>query len=232
MIELLVILFLLGLAVFAWIVTHLRPLAEHEISRLAAHRRNKKIGEYYTFEKHQVSASRDFKKSMSGDGRFYEISDSLSGFPSIAAALLKFNKHEWIIIAFERHTVVNLIWINKGFDRSTVAPYLSIENIIALAKKNGSTSVLVFHNHPNSNPACYDCRSPSNQDISSATNTAQVLNESGINLLEFVCERGNHHEYYRSPALGFYPITSFVNEIVSINGKSWRRNLALHWENR
>ena len=39
---------------------------------------------------------------MRADGRFYKIEERLFEFPALATGLLKYKKHEWIIIAFER----------------------------------------------------------------------------------------------------------------------------------
>jgi len=36
---------------------------------------------------------------MNPNGTFYRINESLFGFPATVAALLKYKKHEWIIIA-------------------------------------------------------------------------------------------------------------------------------------
>nr|MBC7244230.1 hypothetical protein [Chloroflexota bacterium] len=123
-----------------------------------------------------------------------------------------------------------MIWLNKGFDRSGVSPYLSVEKIANIAKRENYTSILIFHNHPNTNPNYYDCRKPSSKDLESANNFAHVLNTHGINLVEFVCERGIHYKYFFSPADSFLPLSEFVLAIEEINGSSKFRNLLLHLE--
>lgn len=213
-----------------FIVTHLRPLTEDEVKLLANKRRNRQIRMYFSFDNREFNVNKEFKKRMNPNGAFYRINESLFGFPATAAALLKYKKHEWIIIAFEKDKKVDLIWLNKGFDRSWVFPYLSVEDIIKNAKQENRTSVLIFHNHPNINPNYYDYRRPSDQDIKSANEFAQVLNQNGINLLEFVCERGRHYEYFLSPADTFLPLTEFVETIDKLNGQSKFKNLALHFE--
>jgi len=168
---------------------------------------------------------------MNSDGTFYRINENLFEFPAIAvAAPLKYKKHEWIIIAFEKDKKVELVWLNKGIDRSGVSPYLSVENITKIAEQKNQTSLLILHNHPNINPNYYDCRRPSDQDIKSANEFAQVLNQNGINLLEFVCERGRHYEYFLSPTETFLPLTEFVEDINNLNGQSKFKNLSLHFE--
>jgi len=167
---------------------------------------------------------------MNPDGRFYQINESLFEFPSIAAALLKYKKHEWIIIAFEQNKKVDSVWLNKGFDRSEVSLYLPMEHVANIAKKDKQTSVLIFHNHPNVNPNYYDYSRPSDKDFESASDFAQVLNRNGINLLEFVCERGIYYKYYLSLTDSFLPLSEFIYAINKVNSLSRFKNLSLHFE--
>jgi len=213
-----------------FIVTHLRPLTKDEVKSLAGKRRNRQIRMYFSFDTRELSVNKEFKKRMNPNGTFYKINENLFGFPSTAAALLKYKKHEWIIIAFENNKTIDLIWLNKGFDRSGVSPYLSVEDITKTAKRENLTSVLIFHNHPNINPNYYDCRRPSDQDIKSAKEFAKVFNSNGINLLEFVCERGKHYEYFLSPADTFLLLTEFIEAIDKANGQSKFKNLSLHFK--
>ena len=221
---------LICIIVIIFIVIHFRPLSEEEIKALGQKRRNKQISQYFSFDNREFDVNKDFKKNMNPNGAFYQINESLFQFPSLAAALLKYKKHEWIIAAFEKNKKVDSIWLNKGFDRSTVSLYLSIEHIAELARKREKTSVLIFHNHPNINPNYYDCRRPSEKDIESASDFAQTLNYNGINLVEFVCERGRHYRYYLSPADNFLPSSEFIDAINKVNGLSKFKNLSLHFE--
>jgi hypothetical protein len=185
---------------------------------------------YFSFDAREFTVNKEFKKRMNPNGTFYGISESLFDFPAIAASLLKYKKHEWIIIAFEKDKKGELIWLNKGFNRSGVSPYLSVEDIAKICKQKNRLSVLIFHNHPNINPNYYDCSRPSNKDKKSADEFAQVLNRNGINLLEFVCERGRHYEYFLSPADTFLHLREFVEAIEKDNGQSKFKNLSLHFE--
>jgi hypothetical protein len=221
---------LICIVVVIFIVIHFRPLREEEIRALGQKRRNKQISQYFSFDSREFDVNKDFKKNMNPNGAFYQINENLFQFPSLASALLKYKKHEWIIVAFEKNKKVNSIWLNKGFDRSAVSLYLSIEHVAELARKEKQTSVMIFHNHPNINPNYYDCRRPSAKDIESASDFAQVLNHNGINLLEFVCERGMHYRYYLSPADNFLPLSEFIDAIDNINGLSRFKNLSLHCE--
>jgi len=102
--------------------------------------------------------------------------------------------------------------------------------MVKIAKQENYTSVLIFHNHPNSHPNYYDCTKPSKQDIKSANSFAKILNSNGINLVEFVCERGKHYEFFLSPSNKFLPLTEFIKTIEKVNGKSKLKNLFLHFE--
>jgi hypothetical protein len=121
------------------------------------------------------------------------------------------------------------MWLNKGIDRSSVySP--NPETLCSIAKEQGYRSLIRLHNHPNANPTKYDCTKPSEQDLLSASLYAQTTSQHGINLLEFICERGKHYEYFFSAADAFYPVAAFVAHIVKVNGTSKLRNLALHCE--
>ena len=106
----------IGLFLVVFIVSHLRPLRENEINVLSEKRRNKGIIKYFSFDIQEYSVNKNFKKSMNPNGKFYQISEDLYTFPSLSAGLLKYKKHEWIIISFEKDRKISLIWLNKGFD--------------------------------------------------------------------------------------------------------------------
>jgi len=226
----LVLVSIFGLTVFIFVLTHLRPMTDYEIEQLGTKRRHKQIRTYFSFSPREFNVDKEFKKRMNPNGKLYKINEDISVFPSIAAALLKYKKHEWIIIAFERQKNVDLIWLNKGFDRSGVSPYLSVENMVNIANCENQTSVFILHNHPNTNPNYYDCRRPSTKDVESAKEFACVLNRNGINLIEFVCERGMHYEYFLSAADSFLPLSEFLIAINKVNGLSKFKNLSLHVE--
>ncbi|MBU1627283.1 hypothetical protein KKB18_07940, partial [bacterium] len=184
----------------------------------------------FYFNKFEFNVNQEFKKKMNPNGKLYSINQSLYEFPSIAAALLKYKKHEWIVVAFEKEKKVELIWLNKGFDRERVSSYLSINEISKIALSNNLSSVLMFHNHPNSNPNFYDCRKPSKLDLKSAHEFASVLNENGFNLIEFVCERGRHYQFFSAFSNSFLPLSGFVTVINESNGLSRLKNISLHIE--
>ena len=226
----LVILIIVIISCIIFILLHLRPLTDDEINYLSVKRRNKNIRGYYSFDAQEYNANKDFKKRMNPNGTFYKINESLFSFPSLAAALLKYKKHEWIIIAFEKNKNINLAWMNKGIDRANVNIQLPFYKISEIAMKDDDNSVMAFHNHPNSNPNSYICNRPSNQDIQSAIMLAKILNANKINLVEFVCERGKHYEYYLSTSNYFMPIEEYMSDIRKINGTSKTQNLNLHIE--
>jgi hypothetical protein len=207
-----------------------RPLTNEEVAALASIRRIKGIRAYYSFDNREYTANPSFKKMMNPNGQMYVVNDPLWKFPAIAAALLKGKKHEWIIIGFEKNKRIHKMWTNKGYNNSSVDILFSPEQLVDIAKEDDYCSVLIFHNHPNSNPNRYDCSMASNQDISTARKFANTLNTNGINLLEFICERGQHYEYYLSAANSFMPIESYLKDIRENNGTSRFNNLGLQIE--
>lgn len=211
-------------------LTHLRPLDQSEVQQLGVARRNKEIRQYLSFADVECSVDMDFKKRMNPNGSFYELDESLSLFPPAAAALLKYKKHEWVIIAFEKGKKVESMWLNKGPDRSSVSIYLPVEDIADISTRNDYTTVLIFHNHPNSNPSQLDCTQASETDLRTANKFAHVLNAKGVNLVKFVCERGSHYEYFFSPAESFVPLLEVTRTIEASNGRSGMSNFSLHCE--
>ena len=83
---------------------------------------------------------------MNPNGKLYRINEPLFVFPSIAAALLKYKKHEWIVIAFEKEKKISSAWLNKGFDRSGVSPYLSVQDIADAEIKTADCVVFITIN--------------------------------------------------------------------------------------
>jgi hypothetical protein len=220
------IILLIGVFLFA----HTRPLTASELAELAQKRRSKNVRAYFAFSHQAVAPNLEFKKKMAPGGTFYNIRERLTLFPSLAAALLKYKKHEWMLVAMEKEKEISLLWVNKGSDGTRVCLSLPFERLVSIACGNGYSSVLVFHNHPNTNPNIYSCSRPSSTDLNSSGLRAGILNTRGLNLLEFVCERGRAYEYRYSPTEAFMPVAGFLAHLNSANGVSRWRNLRLHVE--
>ncbi len=223
-------LLLVVVSIGIFVFRYSQPLNEREVIQLAKKRRQKQIRQYFSFDRGEFNVNADFKKRMNPDGQFHTTNQNLTVFPAIAAALLKHKKHEWILVAFEKNRTVNKFWINKGVDRTKVHLYLSAEQVVRFAKPERDASVLIFHNHPNTDPTRYDCTRPSEQDFRFANAYSQVLSRDGINLLEFVCERGRHYQYFQSFSDDFLRLSEFTFAICAHTGKSSLTNLALHLE--
>lgn len=211
-----------------FVATHLRPLNEDEVKQLGRKLRSLQIKFYFTFSRGEYEVDAGFKKRMNPNGRFYRLEENLSEFPALSAALLKYKKHEWIVVAFEKEQKVSLVWLNKGLDRSGVSLHMSVNEITTTAQSEGFTSILMFHNHPNSDPNHLDCTKPSERDMQSALEYAEQFNGQGLNLIEFVCERGRHYQYFSSLSDDFIPLTGIIESVQSKNGQSRFKNLLLH----
>lgn len=210
-----------------------RPLNKSDIRALAYKRRNLAISAYYTFDTDEYWISPEAKKKMQPHGSLYELSPpiSLNSFPSFAAALLKYKKHEWIIIGFEREGLVVKLWVNKGQDSETACLKLSLSSLLAIAKEQNCTTVLFLHNHPNPNPSQFSTSRPSENDLSFTQTLANLLVPESVNLLAFICERGRHYEYWRSIHNEFLPIESFVKAIEQeASEANWWKYLILRIE--
>lgn len=209
-------------------ITHQHPLNKDEIFALAKKYRDIEISEYFKFDKREMVINPEFKTQLKSKGKLYDFNEKLYHTPSIIASVLKGKKHEWIAIAFEKDKSVLYVWFNKGKDNRSAVSFLSGENIKEFALEKNITTILYFHNHPNSNPNLYDCSKPSQTDLNSAKELSTILNPNGINLIEFVCERGKYYKYYSSYSSAFMPISIFEKEIEQINGKTKRDNYRLH----
>jgi len=220
----------IAVIVFLFILTHLRPLGESDVQTLANKRRNRNIVTYFSADSHERRPDIDFKKSLDSNGRFYKVHYPLHDTPSTVAALLKYKKHEWIILGFEKDKKVDQLWVNKGVDNSSACIGIPLPEVDRLASQYHYSSVLLFHNHPNPNPNRYSCTQPSPTDLNTATRWAETMNPKGVNVVKYICERGRPYRYFISPANSFYPLLTFVQSIEAINGTSRFVNLKLHLE--
>ncbi|MFA7382806.1 MAG: hypothetical protein WC001_05095 [Desulfurivibrionaceae bacterium] len=216
--------------VIIFVALHLRPLQEHEISSLATKRRKRNIEAYFQLDNTERSVNAEFKKSLNPRGVFYRVDLPLHSTASTVAALLKYKKHEWIVIAFEKGKQIGHLWVNKGYNNSSASIYLTINEALGTAVQHGYSSILMFHNHPNSNPNKYNCTQASETDLATASLWASTLNPGGINLAKYVCERGRHYRYWMSPSESFLPFADFTEGISKANHLSKFGNLLLHME--
>lgn len=228
--EGLLVLAVVAVCIAFLLARQMQPLTAGGVSRLAAARRHRRIRQHYGFSANSVSVDAEFKAQMDASGGFYQINESVARFPSYAAALLKYKKHEWFIVGFERGREIDLVWLNKGEDNSSASILLGDDSLLSRCMSGGYTSVLILHNHPNPNPSRYTTLCPSPQDHVHAVGLAEQLNRIGVNVLAFVCARGDYCEFLCSPSASFFPQAGFAAEIGGINGSSWGTNFSLHME--
>ena len=189
-------------------------ITAESIRNEADYLRNVAIKHYFTYSGYRFKNAKQYLGQLNPNGEFYRINCSLKEFPSLIASFLKGKKHEWIILGFEKEKRIDLIWANKGFDRSSASLLLPVNIIADIAKTEHYTSVLDFHNHPNINPNYYDYRKPSEQDIKFTSDFGHLLNNQGINLISFICERGDYYPYRPYYADEFLPIDEFTEQIM------------------
>ena len=213
--------------VTALVLAHLRPLTDIETLSLAVKRRRKAVRAYFSYSSQQIVVSLEFKTRMNGVGQLYPIKEPLASFPGLAAGLLKGKKHEWIICAFECHQNIEFIWVNKGVKES-VPLLLPFSEVQTLAEQHKIASILILHNHPNSNPSRFDLLAPSPQDLTFSQNCIRFFNDAGINVALFVCERGRFSEFAFSACDSFLPVEQFKAEVTRESGISKSGNLRLH----
>jgi len=226
---------LLALAIWAvlevaFFLLHQRPLSDSEIKRLSAKRKKKYIRKHYSFSITDTQIDSAFKSSMNPRGKLYKTNLPLDSFPAYVALLLKGKQHEWVLIALEGNSTVKYFWANKGDDKNSVAFNCNLDELISLCEESGSHTLMRFHNHPNSNPNYQTCFLASKQDKRSAADISDIVNEQGLNWIDFVCERGRYLKFYESFSERFVPSVAAVETIKILNGKSNIENYKLHRE--
>lgn len=207
------------------------PLTEKQISDLARKRRKKHLDKYYFISNFYTPFELDFKKNMNPKGTFYPIHTKLNELPYYIANLLKYKKHEWIAIVFEKNQLADLLWVNKGDDNMSVHFKITSDDIIKMALEKNSSTVLFFHNHPNSYPQNISLSRPSETDLNSARLLAEDLTKQKINMLDFVCDRGKPFLYWQAIHDNFYPLKIFYSQINEFeNNISKSQNFKLNLE--
>lgn len=229
-----VIALIIGYALYELIfwLTHREALSNYEIELLARKRRILFLRQYFTFTSGETTVDRTFKSRMQPKGKLYKFNENLNNLPAVVAALLKGKKHEWVIIAFEKDQKIDYLWANKGMNSTSVSLSWDFNSISEFAIEHGIKTVMRFHNHPNPNPQHWDCTKPSQADINSALCFSKVLDESGLNFIDIICERGRHYQYFYKYTDLFYPEENFQNVIKAENGIDKNRNYKLHKELR
>lgn len=217
-----------------WYLSQSGQLTRGELQRLAVERRVAAIASDYQFSFRPTSPAsfdfRSFKSRMKSTGGFVRLDEPLGSFPALAAALLKGKKHEWFLFGYVRDDKVVGLWMNKGPDGSKVVPLLSIKEFVTSALRVGTTDVLEFHNHPNSNPRLYRTASASEQDEKSASLFGQEFAIRAIAFHAFVTERGMHHQYGSWIPNSRHPLVGFQSQADAANGVSRWSNFKLRRE--
>lgn len=216
-----------------WCNTHKRPLTYDEIEKLSEKRIKKEIKRINSLVGYFESGHRYVKNtSFDPNGQLYTCNIKASEFPSYIASQLFGKKHEWIVEGMVCDGVVIKYWANKGYNSNSVCLSTSIENIIDICNENNCTALLDLHNHPNSNPNKYNCLLSSEADRRTSDIWSKELNDSGISLYSFICERGQWILYYRhlTDKLQKQPDFTTIEYIKNENGISELQNLKLHKE--
>ncbi len=219
-----VIIVLVALLYLLYFWANSEILKDDKINELACSKRFWDTYNYLGFTESQFEVNKEFKSALNRNGQLYNCNESLNNFPSIASGLLKGKKHEWIIFAFAKNKIVYSFYTNKGNDNQSVAPNLSSDYIIKIAKDSGADMVLEFHNHPNAVLAA------SQQDITSANYFGEIFTTNSLNFSAFISGAGRFHQYGWWFKEAFCEINNYLESIKKENGKSRRVNFDLRKE--
>ena len=122
------------------------------------------------------------------------------------------------------------LWWNKGPDGTTVRAFLSEGALYSAIITLKPDTIAIFHNHPNPDPSLYQMNQPSEADLIHARFYNDLCGKLGVNLLEFICERGSPHLYYAGFVDTMIPIRTIIFEIQQVNGKNIINNYLLRKE--
>jgi hypothetical protein len=211
--------------VLTWIAFHLGELDEVDQRKLAEKRRWKVARAEYSFVQALDGVG---KVTLPAKGGMVSMDLQVSWFPAWVAAQLKGKKHEWVVIGFAKQGKVEKAWANKGPNNSEVSIHLSFETIGSMLETDNVEALIILHNHPNPDPGRLRTDQASEQDLISARKMYERFGSR--HLVEFVCERGNHHEYWRSIGEKVLPLAPFLEKVREENKGSFLRHLAMHIE--
>ncbi|MGO8928322.1 MAG: hypothetical protein ACLQU3_15750 [Limisphaerales bacterium] len=209
---------------------HRHPLNNEEILSLSRKRQRNRALSVFDFSTIEQPADAAEKKAMRGQGEFVGCDLPYRDAPARIAGLLKYKKHEWIVIAFINSLHVRHLWWNKGPDGRMVWSFLADRALMAAIESLKPDSIAILHNHPNPDPSYYQMNIPSEADLRSAGFRDGAFSDRSISLLEFICERGVPHLYYASFAESVVPIDLITHEVQGANGTGILDNYRLRKE--
>ena len=209
---------------------HRHPLTAEELFALSRKRQRNRAFSVFEFSITPQPASPVEKKAMKSQGEFVPCDLAYHGTPARIAGLLKYKKHEWIVIVFINSHRAHQLWWNKGPDGTTVWSFLRDHPLKSAIEAFKPDAIAMLHNHPNPNPSKYRVNLPSSADLRSASLYDAEFSKHGISLLEFICDRGVPHLYYAGFADSVVPIKPIIEEIGRINGTNLFKNYSLQKE--
>jgi len=146
-------------------------------------------GSFYTDNPSSIPDKEFYSFVQNKDGRQYNVDIAIKNFPQIAALNLKGKKHEWYIMGFAKENKIKQVYSHKGFNNSGVHE-ISDWLMTSIIEELKPTSIIILHNHPNG------VLTASSQDKISAKDMNNRLKKYNIELVEFVCARGNFKKYF------------------------------------
>ncbi len=222
-----------SIGLIAWgidLFMHREPLAADELVQLAEKRQRNAALSEYSFSMLSHLASPSEKKAMKARGEFVKCDLEFFDAPVRVAGLLKYKKHEWIVIALISAKKVGYLWWNKGPDGTQVYSLIDHQTLKSVIETLQIDSIAILHNHPNPNPSRYTTSQPSERDLQTAEKEQEALGAIGISVLHFVCERGMPYLYYAGFTPTLVPIAPILSEIDLANGVSILGNYSLRKE--
>lgn len=208
------------------------PLTASEVQELARKRQKTRFLSQFSFSKDYLPADADEKRAMKSDGEFVACDVPYFEAPARIAGLLKYKKHEWIVVAFIHDHRVRKLWWNKGPDGTKVRLLLREHALREAISSHRPDSIAILHNHPSSTLGIFNQinSAPSEADLRSADFYDRAFSPHGIALLEFICDRGRPHLYYASFDDRLFPVRPIISEIQDSNGKGIMANYRLRME--
>jgi hypothetical protein len=140
---------------------HRHPLTTQELLTLSRKRQRNRALWKFDFSTMPQPADAVEKKAMKSQGEFVGCDLGYPDAPARIAGLLKYKKHEWIVIAFINSFHVRHLWWNKGPDGMRVWSFLRDHSLKVAIRSLRPDAIAILHNHPNPDPSRYGANVPS-----------------------------------------------------------------------
>jgi hypothetical protein len=220
-----------------YIIISFIPINDNQILSLILKIRKKRINYYFPTQpivNHSQHRFKYLKDFMEVDGGFIKVDIDRANITTAASYMLKYKRHEWLIIAFEKNNKIDLIWANKG-ESHFVPILLNVLDQIDISNRYKYQSVYLFHNHPrfklfnekrlNSLKKVFDLFRvhPSQRDIDTMQTFSEIYKRYDINMISYICGNTQVNPLFFSISKKLLPFEIIEKEVSDLVNNIFKR---------